>query len=335
MKPKIALVQGDATGIGPELLAKLLALDDIRERADILIVSDPQVFAGGCRVAETEHAVRVIGTPEEADFSDGLPNLLDVPVPDRAEFVPGQVTEQAGRAVLECFGRALDLAAAGVVDGVCFMPFNKEAMHKAGLGTEDELQWAKARLGSQERASEFNVIDGMWNGRVTSHVPLRAVADLLSVELIVDAIRLADRTMKEAGFERPRIAVAALNPHAGDGGAIGREEIEVIRPAVESAKSLQIAVDGPFPSDTLYIKVRDGQYDCAVSMYHDQGQIAIKLLGFHMGVSVLGGLPVPVATPAHGTAFDIVGRNVANVEPARRAFLMVSDMAETQRGRAA
>ncbi len=171
----------------------------------------------------------------------------------------------------------------------------------------------------------------MWNARVTSHVPLRAVADLLSVERIVEAITLADRTLKEAGFQAPRIAVAAINPHAGDGGQIGREEIEVIAPAVEQARALGIQADGPFPSDTLYIRVRDKQYDCAVSMYHDQGQIAIKLLGFHMGVSVLGGLPFPVATPAHGTAFDIAGANKARLEPSRRAFLMVCDMAENRR----
>ena len=132
------------------------------------------------------------------------------------------------------------------------------------------------------------------------------------------------------GFDEPRIAVAAINPHAGDGGQIGREEIEVIAPAVERARELKIRADGPFPSDTLYIKVRDKQYDCAVSMYHDQGQIAIKLLGFHMGVSVLGGLPIPITTPAHGTAFDIVGTNSARVEPSRRAFMMACDMAEIQ-----
>jgi 4-hydroxythreonine-4-phosphate dehydrogenase len=150
------------------------------------------------------------------------------------------------------------------------------------------------------------------------------------VETIVEAIVLADRTLKEAGFGAPRIAVAAINPHAGDGGQIGREEIEVIAPAVARARERQIRVDGPFPSDTLYIKVRDKQYDCAVSMYHDQGQIAIKLLGFHMGVSVLGGLPFPVATPAHGTAFDIAGTNTARLEPTPRAFLIVCDMAENR-----
>ena len=335
MKPTIALVQGDATGIGPELMAKLLAEPETRERANILIVADRRVFEAGCAVAEQDIEVRRIVDIADADFSDSRPNLLDLDCLDPATVTPGQVSEAAGRAVLLGFGKALDLAKAGQVDGVCFMPFNKEALHRAGIDQEDELQWAKARLGSTALASEFNVIEGMWNARVTSHVPLRNVAERLSEAGIVAAVRLADRTLREAGFERPRIAVAALNPHAGDGGAIGREEIEIIRPAVEQAKRLQIAVEGPFPSDTLYIKVRDGLYDCAVSMYHDQGQIAIKLLGFHMGVSVLGGLPVPVTTPAHGTAFDIVGRNRANVEPARRAFLMAVEMAANRLRRAA
>ncbi len=334
MKPTIGLVQGDACGIGPELMAKLLACDDVRQRARILILSDRRVFDAGTAIAGSAPAVRDIARFDEADFSDGLPNLLHMPCLDPAEVTPGTVSKAAGAAVLETFGRALDLAKAGDLDGICFMPFNKEALHLAGIGVEDELRWAKKRLGYAAEASEFNVVRGMWNGRVTSHVPLREVADLLTVERIVAAIKLADRTLKEAGFARPRIAVAALNPHAGDGGAIGREEIEVIGPAVEMAQALQIAAEGPFPSDTMYLKVRDGRYDCAVSMYHDQGQIAIKLLGFDMGVSVLGGLPIPVTTPAHGTAFDIVGKNLANVEPARRAFLMVAEMAENRREQA-
>ena len=199
------------------------------------------------------------------------------------------------------------------------------------MDTEDETQWARKRIGWSGRVSEFNVIDGMWNARVTSHIPLKDVSAHLSVDEIVAAIRLAHETLMEAGFPRPRIAVAALNPHAGDGGNIGREEIEIIGPAVKRAQELQIAADGPFPSDTLYLRVRDGRYDCAVSMYHDQGQIAIKLLGFDVGVSVLSGLPFPLTTPAHGTAFDIVGQNKANPEPMRRALLMVARMAANRR----
>lgn len=338
MKPVIALVQGDAAGIGPELLAKLLTLDEVRDAARILVVSDPDIFSAGCASADLSLDLPIVSEPEKADFSQGQPILLDVgahldvPALDLAKVTVGEVSAHAGRAVLEAFGLALDLVKAGFVDGLCFMPFNKQAMHLAGLGTEDELQWAKARLGYDGRASEFNVIDGMWNARVTSHIPLRQVADRLSVDAIAAAIELAHQTLQDAGFARPRIAVAALNPHAGDGGAIGREEIDIIRPAVERAKQRQIACEGPFPSDTLYIKVRDGLYDCAVSMYHDQGQIAIKLLGFDMGVSVHGGLPMPMTTPAHGTAFDIAGTNSANVEPARRAFLMAAEMAANRQG---
>lgn len=330
MKATIALVQGDAAGIGAELMSKLLDDEQLRLRASILVISDARVFRAGCEVTGLAPAVKQIARVEDADFSDGVPNLLDVAVIDPRDVPMGKVSVEAGGAVLKCFGMALDLGRDGAVDGVCFMPFNKEAMHRAGLGAEDELQWAKKRLNLKGRVGEYNVIDGMWNARVTSHVPLREVASLLSVERIVDSIALADVTLKEAGFDEPRIAVAAINPHAGDGGQIGREEIDIIAPAVERVRQMGIRADGPFPSDTLYIKVRDKQYDCAVSMYHDQGQIAIKLLGFHMGVTVLGGLPFPVATPAHGTAFDIAGANTANVEPSRRAFLTACAMAENR-----
>lgn len=328
MKPTIALVQGDAAGVGPELMTRLLALDEVRERANILIVSDVRVFRAGGAVSGIDTPIRLLSTVEETDYAGGVPNLIDVPAIDPEQAPFGKVSVAAGAAVLTWFGRALDLASAGRVDGICFMPFNKQAMRKAGLDADDELQWARGRLGTRARASEFNIVDGMWNARVTSHVPLREVADRLTVDGIVEAVELADRTMRAAGFERPRIAVAALNPHAGEGGEIGTEEIDVIEPAVRQAQSLQISVEGPFPSDTLYHRMRDRQFDCAVSMYHDQGQIAIKLLGFDRGVTVLGGLPIPIATPAHGTAFDIAGTNTARLDPARHAFLMVCAMVE-------
>ena len=334
MKPTIALVQGDAAGVGPELTTRMLALDEVRERANILVVSDARVFRAGCEVIGVETPVRAISAVEDADYTGRIPNLLDVPAVDPGQAPFGKVSVAAGAAVLTWFGRALDLAMNGHVDGICFLPFNKQAMRKAGLDAEDELQWAKARLGHEGRASEFNVADGMWNARVTSHIPLCEVADRLTVQDIVETVVLTDRTMRSAGFKRPRIGVAALNPHAGEGGTIGTEEIDVIEPAVRQAQFRQIAVEGPFPSDTLYLKLRDRKFDSAVSMYHDQGQIAIKLLGFEQGVTVLGGLPVPIATPAHGTAYDIAGTNTARLDPARNAFLMACAMVERRAGNA-
>ena len=326
-RPRIALVQGDPTGIGPELMAKLLSLDGIQASARIVILSDLRVFERGCEIAQITHAPRVVTNWSEVDLDAAPLTLLDLRTEGVDQLPLAEVSKTGGEAVLNCYGEGLDACMDGRVDGLCFMPFNKEAMHAAGLGVEDETQWARLRTGHQGRVSEFNVIDGMWNARVTSHVPLKDVAGLLNEDVIVEAVELAHETLKSAGFPRPKVAVAALNPHAGDGGTIGREEIDIIRPAVEKAQAKQIACAGPFPSDTLYLKVRDGEYDCAVSMYHDQGQIALKLLGFKMGVSIHSGLPFPMGTPAHGTAFDIAGQNLADIEPARRAFEMVTTMA--------
>lgn len=331
MKPLIALVQGDAAGIGPEVMGKLLSIDEVRSSARILIVSDIRVFRAGNEIGALDTRVHIVDDIEGMDFEGDTPNLLHIPAIDPARTPSGKVSIEAGAAVMRWFGEALDLAAADKVGGICFMPFNKQAMHRAGLGAEDELQWARRRLGSHSRASEFNVIDGMWNARVTSHIPLREVADRLKTQEISEAVDLANRTLISAGIERPRIAVAALNPHAGEGGTIGDEEIEIIEPAVAKAKAARIDVSGPYPSDTLYPRLRDGDFDCVVSMYHDQGQIAIKLLGFDRGVTVLGGLPVPITTPAHGTAYDIAGKNVAAVEPARRAFMTVCEMSKRAR----
>jgi 4-hydroxythreonine-4-phosphate dehydrogenase len=201
MKPTIALVQGDPTGIGPELMAKLLALDDVRDAANIAIFSDRRVFEAGCRTAGISHDVPVIEDFEEADFSADPVWLIDLPAIDPDTLTPGRLSRDAGAAVLTWFGAALDLCAAGVLDGLCFMPFNKDAMHQAGLDTEDETQWARKHIGHDGRVSEFNVIDGMWNARVTSHVPHREVAGLLSVDEIVASIELADRTLSRRGAQ--------------------------------------------------------------------------------------------------------------------------------------
>ena len=257
VQPFIGIVQGDACGIGPELLSKLLRKLKAAERNRVLVISDQRIMTAGDAVAGQETLCKRLNEPTEIDRDRGQPQLLDVRCLDPANIVPGTVSVDAGRAVLETFGLAIDLAQSGIIEGICFMPFNKAAMHLAGIGVADELTWAKGRLGVTGRASEFNVIDGMWNARVTSHVPLKEVPGRLNIDGIVEAIVLANQTLTSAGYASPRIAVAALNPHAGDGGAIGREEIDIIAPAVEKAKLQNIEVDGPFPSDTLYLKVRD------------------------------------------------------------------------------
>ena len=175
-------------------------------------------------------------------------------------------------------------------------------------GYDDEIGFSGEAIGFRGVAKEFNVLEGLWNARVTSHVPLKDVAGLLTRQGILDNLRLTDDALRAAGIARPRIAVAALNPHAGDNGNFGREEIEVIAPAVEEGKRAQIGCEGPFPADTVFLRARRGDFDAVLTMYHDQGQIAMKLIGFDAGVTLMGGFPFPICTAAHGTAYDIAGK---------------------------
>jgi len=325
-KPLIGLIQGDPAGIGPELMVKLLLESDVLEEADVAIIGDPSVIERGEQIVGARIPRRHLTELKRDDAGDGIVHL-DLTIDGINDVPLAKVSAAGGRSSLLGLETAFGLSAAQVIDGICFMPFNKESMHLGGSTFMDEIGFARNYFGIDTAASEFNIANGMWNGRVTSHVAMKDVPAMLSEERICESIELADSTLRMAGYARPRIVVAAYNPHAGDGGLMGSEEIDFIRPAVKRMQERQMSVSGPFPADTLWLKVRDGEYDVVVTMYHDQGQIAIKLLGFDQGVSMLAGLPVPVTTPAHGTAFDIAGKNQANLDPARNAFIMSCNMA--------
>ena len=202
-------------------------------------------------------------------------------------------------------------------------------MRLAYPGYDDEIRFIADVLKLDCPAREFNVLDQLWNARVTSHIPLSAVAAAISKDLILRNLALADTCMRAAGFARPRIAVAALNPHAGDGGNFGREEIDIIAPAVREAVDRGYAADGPFPADTVFLRAKRGDFDAVLTMYHDQGQIAMKLMGFDRGVTYVGGFPFPICTPAHGTAYDIAGQGIANIGASRQAMLLAIRIAAT------
>ncbi len=327
---RVALVMGDPCGISPELTAKLLAIPETRAQAAVLVIGDLRVFRDGEAVAKVTVPVDVVHRAADARPAPGKVSFLELRNLDPAAVKRGEASAPGGAYAMANFKFALALAKEGAVDAICFTPFNKQALRLAGNPYEDEMQLAASELGFDGPHGEFNVLEKIWNARVTSHVPLAQVSSLLSVDSIVRALSLTHDSLKAAGVTSPRIAVAALNPHAGDGGNFGREEIDVIAPAVAKAKQLQIRADGPFPSDTVFLRARGGAYDAVLTMYHDQGQIAIKLMGFDRGVTVLGGLPVPICTPAHGTAYDIAGTGTANVEATRRAFLLACEMGRSK-----
>jgi 4-hydroxythreonine-4-phosphate dehydrogenase len=324
---KIALVMGDAAGVGIELAARLLAADEIGE-AGVLAIGDAGLLSRGATVAGLDLDLAVVRDAGEAAFRPGRPELLDLGHNGAGDIPQGVPTPESGAFAMRNFGTALDLAKAGTVDAICFTPFNKQALKLAGNPYLDEIHWAADRLGFSGRTSEYNFLDGLWNCRVTSHIPLAEVASALTREEVLESILDADRTIRRAGTARPRLAVAGLNPHAGEGGLFGREEIDTIAPAVEAAKAQGVAAEGPFPADTVWLRAKRGDFDAVVTMYHDQGQIALKLLGFTRGVTILGGLPVPICTPAHGTAYDIVREGKADPGATLAAFRTAVRMAK-------
>jgi 4-hydroxythreonine-4-phosphate dehydrogenase len=321
-RPTIALAMGDPAGISPELAAKLLAEDDIRAAAKIVIFGDRRILDGGAKVAGVALDIDVVGSEEQVPAQAARPILIDLKNLDPADVTPGAATLPGGQFATDNFRRALRYAAAGQAQGVVFTPFNKKAMRLAYPGYDDEIRFIADVLDLDTPAREFNVLDKLWNARVTSHIPLSAVSAAITKDLILRNLGLADACMRAAGFGQPRIAVAALNPHGGDGGNFGREEIDVIAPAVREAIDRGYAAEGPFPADTVFLRANRGDFDAVLTMYHDQGQIAMKLMGFDRGVTYVGGFPFPICTPAHGTAYDIAGKGIANLGASRQAMLL-------------
>jgi 4-hydroxythreonine-4-phosphate dehydrogenase len=334
LKPRLALTLGDPAGIGPELIAKLLARSDVIQ-CDVVLVGDAWLWEEGQAIAGVSVATHAVSSFDEVrTIIGGPPLFLPVESIRRGEAPRSTVSAAAGASVLKVLGMCLDAASMGLVDAMCFAPLNKRSMIMSGMKFSDELHFFADRLKVNSSVCEFNTLGELWTSRISSHVPLKDVALYLTRERIVDSIGLLYGALQSAGFEHPRLAVAALNPHAGEGGAFGREEIDIIAPAVIEAKAKGYPVAGPFPADTIFIKARDGEYDGVVTMYHDQGQIALKLMGFERGVTIEGGLPIPITTPAHGTAFDIAGQNKANVEATVQAFRVACRMGAFHRAQA-
>jgi 4-hydroxythreonine-4-phosphate dehydrogenase len=335
--PVVALTLGDPAGIGPELIAKLLARPNATTQANIVLIGDPWVWEEGQRIARVHVATEPIASLADARLRPSTlrPAFVAIDTVDSAQVVRGEARAAGGRSVLQVLDRCMDAALAGDVHAICFAPLNKHAMKLGGLVHEDELHHFAEYLGVTGYFCEFNTLGELWTARISSHVPLRDAPHYLSVERIEQASELIYRSLLANGVAVPKVAIAAFNPHGGDGGTCGREEIDVIEPAVRALQARDWPTDtpfhGPFPADTIFLKAQAGEYQAIVTMYHDQGQIAIKLLGFSRGVTVQGGLPVPITTPAHGTAYDIAGRGAADVGATWQALQIACRMGAAHR----
>jgi 4-hydroxythreonine-4-phosphate dehydrogenase len=326
-KPIIGLMLGDVTGIGPEVAVKLLADPSAQDEARILVVGDVRVLQLGMADAKVQLKINVVENIDEIDWSKPGIQMLDLKNIDPAAIPRGDTSIESGRLTGETLKVMTDLVHAGKIDAICFAPLNKGALNKGGWKYRDEHEMFAAWNAHEGYYGEVNLIKLFCTFRVTSHVSLRQAVDLVIPERIEGALRLAHETMRGLGKAQPRIGVAALNPHNGEGGLFGSEEIEIIRPTLERLRKENLPCEGPFPSDTVFLKARAGDFDAVVIMYHDQGQIATKLLGFSEGVTLTGGLKTLYTTPSHGTAYDIVGKGTANVGAMKRAFDVITSLA--------
>ncbi|WP_202300935.1 4-hydroxythreonine-4-phosphate dehydrogenase PdxA [Dryocola clanedunensis] len=326
--PVIALVLGDPAGVGPELVAKVLSQQAFRAQANIIIVADRKEVQTGMDIAERTFPYREISHTTEVDFTDDEILLLHHSGSHPSAIEHGKATPQSGVYILETLRKALDLTQQGIADALCFAPLNKEAMHLGGLEFSDELHWFKHQLNWDKFCCEVNVVDDVWAGRATSHIPFRDIVDNLTTDGILATVELMHQTLLQAGYEEPRIAVQALNPHGGENGLFGDEEQTIIKPAIELARAKGLAVFGPYPGDTTWKAMQAEKLNAVVAMYHDQFSTALKMLSFDRGVTIQAGLPVPIATANHGTAYNLYGKNAASPTAFEQAFLLTVRMAK-------
>ena len=322
---------GDATGIGPEISAKVLASGATLGVSRIVVIGDVRVLEMGMRDAGVTIPFRVCRGVEEARRSSGAVPVIDLGNLDPGRVARGQISEESGRICGETLKFMIEQALTGGLDGISFAPLNKAALHRGGWTFHDEHQMFATLTNHTGFFGEMNVIPEFATFRVTSHVALRDAVNMITVDRVENAVRLAHSTLRAMGHNLPRIGVAALNPHCGESGLFGDEEIRIIRPAIEKLGREGIPAAGPLSSDTVFLRAQRGEFDGVVMMYHDQGQIATKLLGFNKGVTVTAGLETVFTTPAHGTAFDIVGKGKADPGGLEYALRLAARLAASRR----
>ena len=328
-KPIVGLTMGDPGGIGPEVI--VAAYPELIEHARIVVIGDREVLAAAAELRETdaEIGIRSVRSAAEASDDPGTIAVLDLDNVD--EIVYGEVREEHGEASLEYVERAIELALNDEIDAIATAPINKSATRLAGADQAGHTGLLAERTGVSEYS--MLLIEGPLRvTHVSTHVPLREAISLVTTDRVASIIEVTDDALRGLGIESPTIAVAGLNPHAGEDGLLGTEDGKEIAPAVKRARRDGIDVEEPLPPDTVYVRAASGEFDCVVSMYHDQGHIPIKTLGFGDGGAVSGvnmtiGLPIIRTSVDHGTAFDIAGEGIASPESMVDAVRVASEAA--------
>ncbi len=307
--PRLLITLGDVAGVGPEIVAR--AWPQLPALCRPVVVGDPAWLRRGLELTATHARVAVVTSVEQVEATAGVVPCLKATEQNLSAVQSGQVTAEAGRAAYDFLCAAIDRTLAGEADGIVTAPLHKEGLHAAGLHYPGHTEILAERTGTKQFAMVLYG-DGLAVAHVTLHMALRDVFAHLSLERVVERIHLLDGLLPRLIDRRPRIAVAALNPHASDGGLFGREEADLIAPAVRRARDEGVDAAGPFPADTLFVRAHKGEFDGVVAMYHDEGHIAMKLRSGMRCVNITAGLPIVRTSVAHGTAYDIAGKGLAD-----------------------
>ena len=322
MKPLIGITLGDPAGIGPEITVKALADHPVSEKCRPLVIGDACVLENAAKITKRPVRIHVIEKPSDGLYLPGCIDVIDMKAVEMEKLQIGKVSAMAGEAAFQYVKKVIELAMANEVDATVTNALNKEAINLAGRHYSGHTE-IYAEFTGMDKYTMMLAHKNLRVVHVSTHVSLREACDRVKKERILEVIRIADQACRDMGIENPRIGVAGLNPHSGENGLFGREEIEEIAPAVEMAKAEGINADGPVPADTVFSKARGGWYDIVTAMYHDQGHIPLKVVGFVYnqeeqkwdaveGVNITLGLPIIRTSVDHGTAFDQAGSGNAN-----------------------
>jgi 4-phospho-D-threonate 3-dehydrogenase / 4-phospho-D-erythronate 3-dehydrogenase len=323
---RIGITMGDPAGIGPEIVVKALAArHPFHDRCVPVVLGDVRVLTATAASQGLQVRFNCIHQPSQAGGSIGTIDLIDLHNADPAAFEPGQVSALAGKASVEYIQHGTRLALDGELAAVVTAPINKESINLGGYHYAGHTELLKD-LTQAKHVSMMLVSSRLRVLHVSTHVSLREACERIKKERVLTVIRLAHRSMRLLGIEQPRVAVAGLNPHASEGGLFGYEEAQEIAPAVAAARADGIDASGPWPPDTVFLQTVNGRFDVVVAMYHDQGHIPMKLLGFDEGVNVSVGLPIIRTSVDHGTAFDIVGKGIASEASLIEAINLAAQM---------
>lgn len=305
-KPLIAVTMGDPAGVGPEIVAKSLASEEVTDVADCVIVGDRKCMENAIRIVGADLKINVIQKPAEGQYEKGILNLIDLDNVDMDSFAFGKVSGMCGKAAYDYIARSIELANAGEVDAVSTTPINKEALKAGDVHFIGHTEIFGALTGTEDPLTMFET-NGMRVFFLTRHVSLRQMLDMIKKDRIVDYVVRCTEALRRLGVKEGTMAIAGLNPHSGEHGLFGWEEVEEIIPAIEELKKMGYDVAGPVGADSVFHQAAIGKYNSVLSLYHDQGHIATKTLDFEKTIAITNGMPILRTSVDHGTAFDIAG----------------------------